>query len=212
MRGIASRSGVLAILAVAAFLFSPGGTAMAQSLTIMHTNDMHSHLLGYGPNGEYTPLNTADNDPTLGGLARIAGKVNDIRANRLEDTTLLVDAGDFMMGSAFVFLRGAAELQVMEAMGYDVVALGNHEFDWTSAGTALILSNIPGLSLDLPVVASNLIFDSGDPGDDALEALYGTGVVREYYIKTVNGVDVGFFGLVGEECGGCGPLGLSGCF
>ena len=206
MRGDLSRSRILTVLAVAAFLFSLNGTAMAQSLTIMHTNDMHSHLLGYGPNGEYTPLNTTDNDPTLGGLARIAGKVNDIRASRPGGTTVLVDAGDFLMGSAFVFLRGAAELQVMDAMGYDVVALGNHEFDWTSAGTALILSNIPGLSLDLPVVASNLIFDPVDPGDDALEALYVGGVVRDYYIKTVNGVDVGFFGLVGENAADVAPL------
>jgi 5'-nucleotidase len=182
-----------------------GGSAMAQSLTIMHTNDMHSHLLGYGPNGEYTPLSTGD-DLTVGGLARIAGKINDIRADRDPDPTLLVDGGDFMMGSAFVFLGGAAELQVMDAMGYDVAALGNHEFDWTSAGTAAILSQMPPFPNGFPIVASNLIFDPVDPGDDALKAVYDAGLIQDYIVKTVDGLDVGFFGLMGDNAASVAPL------
>ncbi len=199
-------SPALVILAGAVFLLFSSGAAMAQNLTIMHTNDMHSHLLGYGPNGEYTPMTYGD-DATIGGMARIAGKVDDVRASREEGSTLLVDAGDFMMGSAFVFMRGAAELETMNEIGYDMLTLGNHEFDWTSVGTAQILSNIPDLGLDLRVVASNLIFDPDDPGDDALEALYDGGVIRDYRIVTVNGtLRVGFFGLVGENAASVAPL------
>jgi 5'-nucleotidase len=205
MRGIVSRPTALTILAVAAFLFSLGGTATAQTLTIMHTNDMHSHLLGYGPNGEYTPLSTGD-DGTVGGLARIAGKVKDVRADRPADSTLLVDGGDFMMGSAFVFLGGAAELQVMDAMGYDVATLGNHEFDWTSDGTAAILSQMPASPNGFPIVASNLVFDPVDPGDDLLKAVYDSGLIQDTIVKTVGSIDVGFFGLMGDNAASVAPL------
>jgi 5'-nucleotidase len=205
MKGIASPGRIFPLLAAAALLLGLPAAAVAQQITILHTNDMHSHLLGYGPNGEYTPLNTGD-DGTLGGMARLKGKIDEVRTNRGAGNTLLLDGGDFMMGSAFVFLRGAAELTVMNAMGYDVLTLGNHEFDWTSAGTAQILSNISSLSLDLPVVASNLNFDPDDPGDDALKALYDAGVVRDTFVKTVNGVKVGFFGLVGERAADVAPL------
>ena len=94
MRGIVSLPRAFTMVVAVLFLLSLSGSAMAQSLTIMHTNDMHSHLLGYGPNGEYTPLTTGD-DATVGGLARIAGKVNDIRASRDPDPTLLVDGVEY---------------------------------------------------------------------------------------------------------------------
>jgi len=53
-------------------MFLSAGALMAQDLVILHTNDMHSHQIGFAPEMEYTPL-VADNDPTQGGFARIAG-------------------------------------------------------------------------------------------------------------------------------------------
>jgi 5'-nucleotidase / UDP-sugar diphosphatase len=187
---------------------APVAKAADLRVTILHTNDMHSHMLGFGPNSEYTPLTTLD-DGTVGGMARVAGKVNEIRAARGAEgvPVLLVDAGDFTMGTGFTLLRGEAELRVMDALGYDVITLGNHEFDWKPAGTAEILSHIPDLSLDLPVVASNLVFDLSHPDDDALEALFTAGVVRSYHVQTLeNGLRVGFFGLVGEDAASVAPF------
>lgn len=180
----------------------------AKQVTILHTNDIHSHLLGFGPNGEYSPLTTGD-DTTVGGIARIAGKVNEIRADRdaSEIPTLLVDAADFMMGTGFELLRGKAELSLMDALDYDVTTIGNHEYDWTPAGTAQIFSNIVDLSLDLPVVASNVIFDPVHPGDDALKALFDADVIQEWYTQTLsNGLKVGFFGLIGEDAVSVAPF------
>lgn len=182
--------------------------ALADHLTIMHTNDMHSHLLGFGPNGEYTPLTTGD-DGTVGGFARLAGIINAVRADRGAQgiPTLLVDAGDFMMGTSLVLLGGQAELSLMDAMGYDVLTLGNHEFDWTPAATADIFSNIPNLGLSLGVVASNLIFDPVHTGDDALEALFTAGVIQPWSVKTLsNGLRVGFFGLLGDDAASVAPF------
>lgn len=174
-------------------------------VTILHTNDMHSHMLGFGPNGEYTPLVTGD-DNTVGGIARIAAKINEIR-KATKNPVLLLDAGDFMMGTAFALLRGAVELSIMNHLQYDVITIGNHEFDWTPSGTALIYSNILDLGLDLPVVASNIVFDDTHSGDDSLKALWDDGVIQPYYIKTLeNGLHVGFFGLVGEDAASVAPF------
>ena len=203
-----SPSLLLSLLVVTNLLFISGPLALPAEgqplVTILHTNDMHDELIGFGPNGEYTPLTIGD-DLTVGGIARIAGKVNETRASRSGEgiPTLLVDAGDFMMGTSFAFLRGEAELGVMNLMGYDVITLGNHEFDWNPAATATILSHANGL----PVVASTLVFSSEHPGDDALEALYDAGVIQPYLIKTLsNGLRVGFFGLVGADAADVSPF------
>ena len=68
-------------------------------LTILHTNDLHSHLLGFAPNIDYTPLKTHD-DATVGGWARIAATIRWEKAKRT-NPTLVLDAGDFLMGSLF---------------------------------------------------------------------------------------------------------------
>ncbi|MCD6569911.1 MAG: 5'-nucleotidase C-terminal domain-containing protein [Deltaproteobacteria bacterium] len=197
--------GGLLIIGTGLLLMGGLGNSVAeaanQRVTILHTNDIHSHLLGFGPNGEYTPSTIYD-DATVGGIARIAAKVNEIRASRdvYEIPTLLLDAGDFMMGTGFEILRGKAELTLMDSLGYDVTTIGNHEYDWMPSGTAEIFSHIPDLSSDLPVVASNIIFDPVHPGDDALKDLFDAGVIQEWYTQTLsNGLKVGFFGLIGED-------------
>src|SRR4030042_7192295 len=68
-------------------------------LTLIHTNDMHSHLLGLSPNLDYSPFKTGD-DATLGGWARVATVINSEKAKRAKPT-LVIDSGDFLMGSLF---------------------------------------------------------------------------------------------------------------
>ena len=75
-----------------------------KKLTILHTNDFHSHMQGFAPESAYTPL-VADNDPTLGGLARIAGIIADVRKEN-PGSTLVVDGGDLGdLGSSFKAFR-----------------------------------------------------------------------------------------------------------
>lgn len=102
----------------------------AQDLVILHTNDLHSHLNGLSPEAEYTPLEK-DNDVTLGGFSRIAGYIEQQKAN-YKQKLLVLDAGDFLMGTLFqqIELEKGFQLNLMHKMGYDVVAIGNHEFDF----------------------------------------------------------------------------------
>ncbi|HKO91724.1 MAG TPA: bifunctional UDP-sugar hydrolase/5'-nucleotidase [Polyangiaceae bacterium] len=185
---------------------SDAGSARApQELLILHSNDMHSHLMGYAPERDYTPATTGD-DATLGGMARLSTAISRARAGAAITGTpvLLLDAGDFMMGTLFELLatQEVPELTLLQAMGYDATTLGNHELDWTPSGLALILEAAAAKQLSVPILSSNLQFSSAsaDTGDDALEAVVkSTGALRPKLVKTVGGLRVGLFGLLGAN-------------
>jgi len=102
-----------------------------KAFTILHTNDMHSNFIGMGPASDYTPLKIND-DQTTGGYARIAAVIAARRkARESEGPVLILDAGDFSMGTAFAAASReiGGELQLMSHMGYDAATFGNHEFD-----------------------------------------------------------------------------------
>src|SRR6056300_1559069 len=104
--------------------------SQAQKITILHTNDMHSRLLGFAPSSEYTPFSLND-DNTRGGFARLAHLIKEKEAQNPEGT-LVLDAGDFLMGTLFHTLetKKGFQLRLMKEMGYDLAAIGNHEFDF----------------------------------------------------------------------------------
>ena len=181
------------------------GPATSYSLTILHTNDLHSHLQGHYPEADYTPATLKD-DSTMGGFARIAGAIKTYKtaaaaANR---DVLLLDGGDFMMGTLFELgaTEAAAELKLMQAVGYDAAAMGNHELDWTPKGLAGILhAATTGMNpIGFPILASNVKFDPNSPDDNTLEMFQSAGVLPRKFIKTLpGGLKVGFFGLLGAQ-------------
>ncbi|MEN8246474.1 MAG: bifunctional UDP-sugar hydrolase/5'-nucleotidase [Thermodesulfobacteriota bacterium] len=188
------------------FSFNNLLSASEQRLTILHTNDLHSHFLGFSPNKDYTPL-VADNDKTIGGWARIATVIQSEKAAR-DNPVLVLDAGDFLMGSLFhmVSREEALELVLMEEMGYDVVTLGNHEFDLKPQGLARIIESAAGKAKLPDIVSSNLIFDSTDARDDTLEEQFKAGRVKPYAVRQVDGLKIGFMGLVGEDAASVAPF------
>ena len=104
---------------------------MKKTFTILHTNDMHSAFIGLGPASDYTTFELND-DKTRGGYARLAGLIAQRKeARNAVGPVLVLDAGDYSMGTAF----GAAtretggERQLMSGMGYDATTFGNHDFD-----------------------------------------------------------------------------------
>jgi 5'-nucleotidase / UDP-sugar diphosphatase len=179
-----------------------GDAGTPQKLLILHTNDIHSHLMGWAPEVDYTPASPND-DATRGGMARLAAAIGAAKASAGADGTpvLLLDAGDFMMGTLFELLatKASPELALMHALGYDATTLGNHELDWTPRGLAGILQAAVTNNATFPILASNMRFAATDPADDELEALAVAGVIRTKLIKTVGGLKVGFFGLMGAN-------------
>ena len=74
---------------------------------------------------------------------------------------VLLDAGDFSQGSTYVSLsKGATAVELMNAVGYDAVTLGNHEFDY---GFPQLKANLSNAAADFLVTCVNLVDDKGDP-------------------------------------------------
>ena len=147
----------------------------------MHTNDMHSRMLA-PPNADYSPGSTGD-DTTIGGMARIATKAGEIRTARGADSipVLMLDAGDFTMGTLFHLMLGEVEFGIMNHLGYDATCLGNHEFDMLPTGAAKIVSNRGAVR----VLATNLnVKDPGDPWGAAIQASITAGDILDTDVQT----------------------------
>ena len=195
--------GIGALLVLSGFLFSADSRI---SLTIVHTNDLHSHFLGFSPNIEYTPQTVGD-DSTVGGWARIATVIAEIRKDRMKPV-LVCDSGDFLMGSLFHLLtrEQAYELRLMQEMGYDILTLGNHEFDLNPEGLAGILESASGFDMCPPIVLSNLVFSEDSDKDDALEDFYERGIIQPYRVLEKEGLRIGVFGLLGINAAEVAPF------
>ena len=172
-------------------------------LTILQTSDLHHHASGYGPFADYTPLNTADQDMVTGGYARLAAVISQVRAEQATKgvPVMLVDSGDFLMGTNYdLTASDPLAFRFIQTMGYDAVTLGNHEFDWSASGLAMLLGNAVAGGFDTPVLASNMMTSSGDPGDDDLEYFLGAGIISgQQLVELPNGLRVGLLGLMGPD-------------
>ena len=179
--------------------------AQAKKLTIIHTNDTHSAMVPFetgflpamGPDPQLSPGVGAGlwnvwhfpYNQEYAGIARMATLIKGIKAK--DPNVLALHAGDVFVGS-FEFNKylGYPELKIMENL-YDVMELGNHEFDLGMGTLAGVLSGqiAGGAPVNLPVLCANVDF-AGSPLD---------GMIQPSVIKTVGGVKVGIFGLVTQE-------------
>ena len=174
----------LCLLLISLLMIGMAGPAGAQPvrLTILHTNDLHSHFLGFSPNIDYTWETTGD-DATVGGWARLASVIDSTRQER-SNPVLVLDAGDFMMGSLFhmVSREQALELRLLKQMGYDMVSLGNHEFDLKPDGLARILAAAQAHQGLPDLVLANARFSPDSDKDDSLAAAFEAGLVKPYRV------------------------------
>jgi len=182
-----------------------GKIIQAQELTILHTNDMHSKLIGYGPESEYSPM-IIDNDSTRGGFARLATLLKQTREKNPE-STLIVDAGDFLMGSLFHVPEEKTGFQInlMKKMGYDFITLGNHEFEFGPAALAHTIKNGESRGGIPQIIASNTVFSPESKEDDELADLYTNKNILPYSIITKNGIKIGIIGLMGIDAADVAP-------
>ena len=146
--------------------------AKGQDLVILHTNDTHSQI---------TPQVTGEGKG-LGGYERREAYINKIVKEYGRKNVLIVDAGDFSQGSPYFSLfKGDVEIELLNALGYDVVCLGNHEFDNGQQELARRVGNAK-----FQVVCANYDF-TGGPLD---------GLVKPYTIIKKGGKKIGIIGLL----------------
>lgn len=136
------------------------------NLTIVHTNDTHARI--QSANG-------------IIGFAKISTKVNELRA--ANPNLLLVDVGDTFHGQTIATLvKGESIAKVLNAMDYDVMVPGNHDFNY---GQDRLLE-LKGM-LNFPMISANI------------ENEDGTHYLPGFTIKTIGGLKVGIFGLTTPE-------------
>ena len=141
---------------------NPG--AEGTKLVILHTNDMHGYMQA---------------SDTCLGIGAVAQLKKDYQQQGYD--VLLMDAGDYLQGSSFAnFTQGESVVEVMNAAGYDVAALGNHEFDY---GSDVLEKRIS--EMNFPAVAANITVDAtGEP------------FIQQNAVFTLSdGTKVGVFGL-----------------
>ena len=162
---------VLSLLSILALLVTSVAIAQDEddsfNLTILHTNDTHSH---HEPDGDGN-----------GGVARQATVQQQI-AEEVENMVLL-DAGDRFAGTLFYTqYLGQDNVEIMNALGYDAMVLGNHEFD---NGSQVLADFVAGV--DFPVLAANIDFsNSAELADSGIQAST---------VLDVNGTSVGVIGI-----------------
>ena len=160
----------------------------SSTVRILFTHDLHDHI------DSYRVTNTETGEPeVIGGYAQLAGT---IAANR-NDHTILVDAGDFSMGTFYnaLFEKSAPDLSLLGMMGYDATTLGNHEFDY---GVASLTKMIESSTNTPPILCSNLTFGE-DEESQALKKAWEDHGGAEYKIIERGGYKIGLFGVMGED-------------
>jgi 5'-nucleotidase/UDP-sugar diphosphatase len=151
------------LLAAASALALFAGAAQAEMvLHILHTNDLHSRIEPINAFDSTCDAETAEAGECFGGVARIATKVAELRAEieAAGEHVVLLDAGDQYQGSLFyTTYKGTEVVEFMNAIGYEAMAVGNHEFDDGPEGLDVLLEGVefPVISGNIDVSQSNLL-------------------------------------------------------
>lgn len=142
-----------------------------KKITILHTNDVHSHIDPFPKND---PLN-----PNGGGVIARANLINLIKKDNPH--TLVLDAGDIFQGTPyFNFFGGELELKLMSKMGYNASTLGNHEFDNGMEKLSKVLKHANFSFLNSNYTLKNTPLENK---------------IKSHEIFNINGIKIGVFGL-----------------
>jgi len=156
------------------------------TLTVLHTNDVHSRIDEFDKRGNTCDEDEKAEDACFGGVARRQTMINQIRAEM--PNVILVDAGDQFQGTLFYTqYKGGAAQEMMNTLGYNAMAVGNHEFD---DGPGTLGSFVRGVNF--PVLSSNM---------DVSAEPELAGSIQPSTILDVNGEKVGVIGVTTVDTG-----------
>jgi len=160
-----------ALIGLGGLTVSSANASKTKKITILHTNDVHSHIDPFGPND--------GRNANKGGVARRASLVESIRKEN--PNTLLLDAGDIFQGTPyFNYYGGELEFKLMSMLKYDLATIGNHDFD----------NGIDGLYAQLPHADFDFVSANYNFKNTVLDTH-----VKPYKIFIKDDVRIGVFGL-----------------
>lgn len=175
-----------------------------KSVDIMFVHDTHSHL---------NPFATVEDGTTqiLGGFAKLKTLIKEQKAKNPD--TLLLDAGDFSMGTLIqsVYEEEASEIRMLGELGIDVSTLGNHEFDYKAAGIANMMNNAVASGDPIPaMVLCNVDWEAMEAkglteDQEMLKAAFEKIGMKDYVMVEKNGVKIAVTGMIGIDSIACIP-------
>ena len=162
-------------------------TALADyNLTILHTNDIHSRIESINKYDSTCDAEGEAEGKCFGGVARIKTKMDELRTQLDNQNVLVLDAGDPFQGSLFyTTYKGEAEAEFMEQIGYDAMAVGNHEFDDGPEGLSKFVD-----AVSFPVVSGNIDVS----GEKSLN-----GKLQDHLVLEVGGEKIGIVSALATD-------------
>ncbi|QPB19078.1 5'-nucleotidase C-terminal domain-containing protein [Rhizobium sp. 007] len=183
-------------LLTASMLALSAGAAFADyKLNILHINDFHSRIESINKFDSTCSAEDEGKNACFGGAARLKTAIDQRRQALSGQNVLLLNAGDNFQGSLFyTTYKGTAEAEMLNAMKFDVMTVGNHEFDDSEDGLAAFLDKV-----QFPVISANVLAADGSKLGDR---------IKPSLVLDVGGQKIGIVGAVAndtEELSSPGP-------
>ena len=176
----------LALMSASALGVSAGAALADYELTILHINDFHSRIESINKYDSTCSAEEETKNECFGGAARLKTAIDQTRAGLAGKNTLLLNAGDNFQGSLFyTTYKGAVEAEMLNAMKFDAMTVGNHEFDDSEDALSTFLDKV-----QFPVVTANV---------EANAKSKIAGKIKSYLIKVVGGQKIGIIGAVTND-------------
>ncbi|UXT43326.1 LysM peptidoglycan-binding domain-containing protein [Agrobacterium tumefaciens] len=178
----------LGMLSVSAITLSAGAALADYELNILHINDFHSRIESINKFDSTCSTEEEGKNECFGGAARLLTAINQTRdaLKAQGKNVLLLNAGDNFQGSLFyTTYKGTVEAEVLNAMKFDAMTVGNHEFDDSEDGLAGFLDKV-----QFPVVTANVVATAASKIGDR---------VKPSIVLEVGGQKIGIVGAVAND-------------
>ena len=176
----------LAMLTVSALAVSTCAALADYELNILHINDFHSRIESINKFDSTCSAEDESKGECFGGAARLLTAINETRAALAGRNVLTLNAGDNFQGSLFYTMyKGAVEAEMLNAMKFDAMTVGNHEFDDSEDALAPFLEKV-----QFPVVTANVIAGYSSKVKDK---------IKPSVVLTVGGEKIGIVGAVTND-------------
>ena len=148
------------LMTTCALALTAGAASADYTLHVIHINDLHSRI---EPINRFDSTCSADDNAAgecFGGIARVITKINELREELAGQNVIVLDAGDQYQGSLmYTTYKGDVEAEFAELIGFDAMAVGNHEFDDGDEGLRKLTDNVsfPIISGNIDVSSSNIL-------------------------------------------------------
>ena len=195
-------SGILAVLLIVTGTYFVNASSETKTVDVMFLHDTHSHL------NEFATVEDGETQ-VLGGFAKIKTIFNEQKKENPD--TLLLDAGDFSMGTLVqvVYEEEASEIRMLGELGIDVATLGNHEFDYKAKGLANMLDHAVASGDKLPEIAiCNVDWESMEANglteeQKLLKEAFDNYGIKDYTVVEKGDVKIAVIGVFGVDALAC---------